>query len=133
MVRSGGSTRHRITVLCVACSAEALAGVRRDLSHSRIQILTATSRDHAVALCLSHSVSVVLIGGECIRGEELSLAAALKLVRPFVPVILLEERRRPGTDLPQNVDVIVQSPEDLLKKMNELLKKSGAIKPALPV
>ena len=107
--------------------------VRRVLSHSQIQILTANSRDQAVALCLSHSVSVVLMEGECIRGQELSLAAALKLVRPFLPVALLEERRLPGTDLPQNVDAIVQTPEDLLKKMDELLKKLGGSKPALRV
>lgn len=103
-----------------------MAGIRDFLNHSHIQILSASTRDQAVALCVSHSVSVALIDGESIRGEDLSLAEALKLVRPFLSVILLEERRRPRTDLPQNVDAVVETPEDLLKNIEELLNKAQA-------
>src|SRR5690349_5371958 len=126
MVRSGEPARPQITVLCVACSLETMSGIRDFLNHSHIQILSASTRDQAVALCVSHSVNVALIDGESIRGEELSLAEALKLVRPYLPVILLEERRRPRTDLPQNVDAIVETPEDLLKNIEELLNKAEA-------
>ena len=125
MVRLRGPARRHIAVLCVACSPEALAGIRRILSHSKIQIVTAASRDQAVALCVSHSVAVALIVGEYIRGQQLSLAEALKIVRPSLPVILLEERRRPGMDLPQNVDAVVRTAEDLVKNIEELLNMRG--------
>jgi response regulator RpfG family c-di-GMP phosphodiesterase len=126
MVRLGRPERRHITVLCVASSPKALAEMRRILSHSEIRILAAASRDQAVALCVSYSVAVALIVGEYIRGQQLSLAEALKIVRPSLPVILLEERRHPGTDLPENVDAIVQTAEDLLKKMDEMLNQLRA-------
>lgn len=117
------SERRHITVLCVACSARTLAWLRDVLNHSRIQILSAANREQAVALCVAHSVTLALIDGESIRGEELSLAEALKIVRPLLPVFLLDERNRPGADLPQNVDagVPIEAPEELLTKIEELL------------
>ncbi|HKW74143.1 MAG TPA: hypothetical protein VJN64_01345 [Terriglobales bacterium] len=124
-----GSERRLITILCVACSEKALAEVRLLLDHSQIQILSAATREQAVALCVSHTVNLALIDGDSIRGQELSLAGALKMIRPAVPVVLLEERHRPDGDLPQHVDFIarIATPQALLNKIQELLNQAEVL------
>jgi DNA-binding NarL/FixJ family response regulator len=129
MVRSSAKdTIRRITVLCVACSPQALERLKRLLQHSRIHILSAASREQAVALCVSHAVSIAVIDGESLRGQELPLAEALKIIRPSLRVVLLEERQE-RRDLPPNVDSVVPAgaPEYLLGEIEELLNKSGDV------
>lgn len=124
----GEPTRQPIKVLCVACSPGTIAQLQHVLSHSQVQILSAATRDHAVAICVSHAVSIAVIDGESIRGQELSLAEALKMIRPSLPIILLEERRRPESEIPQHIDLIVPvgAPDGLLAKLQELIGMSTA-------
>ncbi|MFL6390408.1 MAG: hypothetical protein ACJ71U_23230 [Terriglobales bacterium] len=61
--------------------------------------------------------------GESIRGQEWSLAKALKAVRPTLPIILLEEHQRFTTALPESVDAVIPitAREELLKRIEEML------------
>jgi hypothetical protein len=102
-------------VLCVACSHRVFTGLTMALKGSRLQLLTAATRSQAVAFCVAHFVAAVVLDGESIRGPELSLAQALKAVRPILPIFLLEERKRLTADLPEGIDVAValDAPEEL--------------------
>ena len=73
-------------------------------------------------MCVAEAIAVAVLDGESIRGQEVSLATALKMVRPKLPVILLEERER-QSNIPEGVDAIVpvDDPTKLMRKIEELL------------
>jgi len=75
-----------------------------------------------VAICVAEVVAVAVIDGASIRGEECSVAKTLKMVRPNLRIILLEERER-LSDIPEGIDAAVPlgATEELLKKIEELL------------
>ncbi|HKU28328.1 MAG TPA: hypothetical protein VJQ54_22865, partial [Candidatus Sulfotelmatobacter sp.] len=65
------------------------------MRYSQLRILTAATRDRGVAICVAGDIALAVLDAESIRGEEGSVAKSLKSVRPALPIILLEERRRP--------------------------------------
>lgn len=109
-------------VLCVACSPAVFNGLDHAFRYSSLHVLTAATRDRGVAVCVAETVAVAVLDGESIRGEEGSVAKSLKMVRPNLPIILLEERKR-LSDLPEGIDDVVPvgATEMLLRKIEELL------------
>ena len=73
-------------------------------------------------MCVAEAIAVAVLDGESIRDKEVSLAAALKMVRPSLPIILLEERER-QSNIPKGVDAVVplDDPTRLIKKIEELV------------
>lgn len=114
-------------VLCIACSSKALSTLDSALRYSQLRILTAATRDKGVAICVAGNIAVAVLDAESIRGEAGSVAKSLKEVRPELPVVMLEERRRP-TEIPVSVDAVVPAgdPERLLKIIRDLLEAEGA-------
>lgn len=115
-------------MLCVACSHHVFTGLTIALKGSPLQLLTAATRNEAVAFCVAQFVAAVVLDGESIRGPELSLAQALKAVRPTLPVFLLEERKRVTVDLPEGIDVAValDAPEELRARIESSLLRRSA-------
>ena len=76
---------------------------------------------------MAEKIALAVLDAESIRGKEVSVATALKKVRPALRVILLEERQR-ASQLPVSVDAIVplNELEKLLKTIQDLLKAGGA-------
>jgi hypothetical protein len=110
-------------VLCVACSQAVFSAISTTLKGSRFQILSAVTRSQAVALCVANVIATAILDGDSIRGEELSLANALKGVRPTLPIILLEERTRSATELPDSIDASVPlgATKELLQQIEKLI------------
>ena len=109
-------------VLCVACSPTVFGALDHALRYSKFHVLCAATRDKGVAICVAEVIAVAVLDGESIRGEECSVAQALKMVRPNLPIILLEERER-LSNLPAGIDAVVPlgATEKLLRKIEELL------------
>jgi len=109
-------------VLCVACSPAVFASLDDALKYSGLHVLSAVTRDKGVAICVAETIAVAVIDGESIRGSECSVAKALKMVRPSLRVILLEERDR-LSDIPEGIDAVVPlgATEQLLRTIVELL------------
>ena len=109
----------------MACSAALFSRLDHAFTNSKFQILSAATRDKGVAVCVAEAVAVAVLDGESIRGEEVSLATALKMVRPNLPIILLEERERQSS-IPEEIDAVVPVGDltKLLTKIEMLL--SGA-------
>ena len=114
-------------VLCIACSSKVLDILDRALRYSQLRILIAATREKGVAICIAETIALAVLDAESIRGEEGSVAKSLKAVRPALPIIMLEERRRPS-DLPDGVHAVVplDDPEKLLKAIQGLLSVGGA-------
>ena len=96
------------------------------LSRSGLHVLSVATREKGVALCVTEAISVAVLDADSIRGEEGSLATALKMARPGMPIILIEERER-LSPVPDNIDVVVpvSATETLLRNIVELLNLSG--------
>lgn len=91
-----------------------------------MHVLSAATRDKGVAICVAETIAVAILDGESIRGEEGSVAKSLRMVRPTLPIILLEQRGR-LSNIPEGVDAIVPLGDTagLLGKIEELLNSSG--------
>lgn len=81
-------------VLCVACSAAVFSRLDHAFTDSKFHVLSAATCDKGVALCVAETIAIAILDGESIRGKEVSLATALKMIRPKLPIILLEDRER---------------------------------------
>ena len=114
-------------VLCVACSPTVFASLDHAFRYSGLHVLSAATRDKGVAICVAEVIAVAVIDGESIRGEECSVAKALKMVRPNLRIILLEQRER-LSDIPEGIDAVVPlgETEQLLRKIEELLNPGEA-------
>lgn len=114
-------------VLCVACSSRALDILDRALRYSQLRILTAATREKGVAICVAEAIALAILDAESIRGEEGSVVRSLKAVRPGLPIILLEERRR-HSGAPGGVDALapLDDPEKLLKTIQSFLSAGEA-------
>lgn len=113
-------------VLCVACSPAVSDGLDRAFRYSGLHVLSAATREKGVAICVAEVIAVAVLDGESIRGEECSVAQSLKMVRPNLPIILLEERERLSS-IPEGIDAVVRlgATKNLLEKVEELLNSNG--------
>ena len=120
------SRSHSQRVLCVASSSQVFTNLDQALRHSGLQVLSAATRDRGVAICVAEAISLAVLDADSIRGEECSLATALKMVRPGLAIILIEERGR-LSPVPDNIDAVVPlgDTETLLRKLVGLLNLQG--------
>ncbi|MBZ5490281.1 MAG: hypothetical protein LAO76_05040 [Acidobacteriia bacterium] len=92
---------------------------------SYYSVLTAATPDQGVAMCVAQFVAAAIVDAESIRGKEWSVVKSLKLVRPLLPIVLLDERSD-GRDLslPEGVDQLVSitSLEKLPDAINQLVR-----------
>jgi hypothetical protein len=56
-------------------------------------VLAAATPSQAVAICVAHFVSAAIVDAESLRGKEWPVVKSLKMVRPSLPIILLDDRR----------------------------------------
>ena len=124
--------RDRIRILCIACSASGLSTLERALKGSQYSVLTAATPDQGVAICVAQFVAAVIVDAESVRGKEWPVVKSLKLVRPSLPIILLDERSG-GRNLerPEGVDelVSVASLEKLPEAINQVLRSISRLPP----
>ncbi len=115
-------------ILCVAQSFPRLEALEIAVRESGYSLLLAFTTDHAVAACVNAKFAAVILDAELIRGEGEALAEALKLIRPKLPVLLIDHREDPTRRdaLPKGVDaaVIGRSPAAVLGGLKSLLGKN---------
>jgi hypothetical protein len=59
-----------VRVLCLACSAKGLATLENAIKNSRYSVITASTSDQAVAICVSQFVAAAVVDAESIRDQE---------------------------------------------------------------
>lgn len=120
--------RHR--VLCVADSRFGLQTLQEALLESGYEVALAFTPDHAVAASVSQEFNAIILDAELIRKQGTEPAPALKLARPYVPLLLLDHREDPARAdaLPEGVDVAVagRSPNAVISALVRLLDENHA-------
>ncbi len=99
------------------------------ISVSGYQVLLAFTADQGVAACMSSHIAAVVLDAAFMREADWPVAKSLKLIRPSLPILLLDGRdatRRDG--LPGWIDAVAtkESPEDVLARLKELLASASA-------
>lgn len=107
----------RTRVLCVARSSSVYAALRSSFDHCNLEVLIALTPESAMAVCVDQVVAAAIVDCESIRDQEWSIIRSLKLVRPSLPIILLEARKHTRLEImPPGVDAVVR-----LDHLNDLL------------
>lgn len=121
------SEERRDRVLCLARSSALLEQMRKALKAYRYDLLGAFTADQGVAICVSHWIAAAILEANMVRDQEWSVVKTLKLIRPNLPILLLDERQRDRGDLPPDgVDGVASrtSISDLVCKLKLILEKS---------
>lgn len=117
-----------IRILCLACTPAKFSALQAAFKTSPwVSILTASTSDQAVAICVAHVVAAAVVDAESIRGQEFSVVRSLKGVKPGLPVILLENRKsKRESRLPEGVDAAasLDSRNDLYEAVTTAIDKA---------
>jgi DNA-binding NtrC family response regulator len=111
-------------VLCIGCSSTVFERLHQCLRHSDLNVISAITSEQAVANCVAEVISVVIVDCDSMPGRQWSVAQSLKMVRPALPVILLEKDEK-HSKMPTGIDAVVALStieKDLPNKIRELLK-----------
>jgi DNA-binding response OmpR family regulator len=119
------SEDRRERVLCLARSAALLEEMRKALKAYSFDLLGAFTADQGVAICVSHWIAAAILEANMVRAQDWSVVQTLKMIRPNLPILLLDERQRDRGDLPpEGIDSVVRraSMSDLVCKLKLILE-----------
>jgi len=112
-------------VLCLARSAAVLEEMRKALKAYSFDLLGAFTADQGVAICMGQSIAAAILEANMVRAQDWSVVKTFKMIRPNLPILLLDERQRDRGDLPpEGVDRVVSraSMSDLVCKLKLVLE-----------
>jgi len=112
--------RDKPRILCVSRSAYQLRAMRDAFPLKDYEVLSASTPEQAVAVCVSNHISAVVLDSEFSTEAGWSAAQTLKMVNPRLPVMLVLESAA-GT-VPSGVDVVAPSHSHILPKLKGLLE-----------
>jgi CheY-like chemotaxis protein len=113
------SGREKPRILCVSRSAYQLRAMRSAFPAREYEVLSASTPDQAVAVCVSNHISVVVLDSEFSTESGWSAARSLKMVNPHLPVMLL--LKSADGIVPSGVDAVAPSHAHMLLKLKGLL------------
>lgn len=89
-------------------------------SHNGFEVLSASTPEHAVAMCLNNHISAVVLDSEFSTEAGWTAAKTLKMVDPQLPVMLLL-KNADGT-VPSGVDAVAPTHSHMLLHLKGLLE-----------
>ncbi len=113
------SGREKPRILCVSRSAYQLRTMRSAFPLWEYEVLSASTPEQAVAVCVSNHISAVVLDSEFSTEAGWSAARTLKMVNPQLPVLLLLNTA--DGPVPSGVDAVVHSHSHILPKLKGLL------------
>jgi DNA-binding response OmpR family regulator len=113
-------------ILCLAQPSANVSSTLRKIKRTGFDVSMAFTADQVVAECIGNPVAAVVLDAAFIRNDDWSVAKSLKLVRPGLPILLLDRRdvsRRNG--LPECIDAAAKAddPKEVAVKLRQLLGK----------
>jgi hypothetical protein len=95
------------------------------LKHSDLRVVSAITREQAVAICVAEIISLAIVDCDSMPDHQWSVAQSLKMVRPALPVVLLEKVEG-RLNMPECIDAVIAlttMEQYLPDKVRELLEK----------
>jgi len=112
--------QEKARILCVSRSAYQLRAMRGAFPSRAFEVLSASTPEDAVAVCLSNHISAVVLDSEFSNESGWSAVRTLKMVSPQLRVMLLSKNGN-GT-VPSGVDAVAHSHSHILSTLKELLE-----------
>ena len=113
------SGREKPRILCVSRFPYQLRAMCAAFPAREYEVLSASTPEQAVAVCVSNHISAVVLDSEFSTEAGWSAAQSLKMVNPKLSVMLLLNTAD-GT-VPSGVDAVVYSHSHMLSKLKVLL------------
>ena len=121
MQRSGKVPR----ILCLGRSGPEFDSILRAIRASGYKVLLALTAEQGVALAVAQYFAAVVLASDYLRDTEWSVAKSLKIIRPSLPILLLDSRRETRKSPPsQFIDAVAGSDStvDVIRELEEILK-----------
>ena len=113
------SGRDKPRILCVSRSPYQLRAMRSAFPATQYQVLSASTPEQAVAVCLNNRISAVVLDSEFCTEAGWTAAQTLKMVNPQLPVMLL--LKSADGAVPCGIDAVAPSHSHILPKLKGLL------------
>lgn len=115
--------REKPRILCVSRSSSQLEAIRSALPRRDYEVLSSTTPEQAVAVCVSNNLAAVVLDSEFSTENGWSAAQTFKMIKPHLPVVLLGHNHH--QQLPHGVDAVASTYSAILHKLNALLNREG--------
>jgi len=115
--------REKPRILCVSRSASQLKVICSALPSREFEVVTATTPEQAVAVCVSNNLAAVVLDSEFFTETGWSAARTFKMVKPHLPVVLLGHDHQESP--PHGVDAVAATHSAILHKLEALLNREG--------
>jgi CheY-like chemotaxis protein len=112
--------REKPRILCVSRSSSQLKAICSALPRKKYEVVTATTPEQAVAVCVSNNLAAVVLGSE-FSTDAWSAARTFKMVKPHLPVVLLGHNYEQAP--PNGVDAVVLKHSAIKHKLDALLNR----------
>lgn len=119
----------RPRILCIAESVANFNPLLHAISLSGYQVSLAFTTDQGVAACMNNHIAAVVLDAMFMREADWPVAKSLKLIKPSLPILLLDGRDASRTrELPGWIDAVAskESPEEVLARLKDLLATASA-------
>lgn len=113
------SGREKPRILCVSRSVYELREMRNAFPIRDYEVLSASTPEQAVAVCVSNHVAAVVLDSEFSTEAGWSAAQTLKMVNPRLRIMLLVKSDE--GPVPSGVDAVALSHSHILPKLKGLL------------
>lgn len=124
------SASHQIPrILFLAKSSPTLEFMLTRMKSGGLDVTVALTSDSGVALCLGNQFAAVVLDAALIRNDDWTVAKSLKLIKPSVPILLLDSRSLSRNELPLGIDALAScyDPKDVLLKLSHLMPKTSQL------
>ena len=115
--------REKPRILCVSRSSSHLEAICSVLPRREYEVLSATTPEQAVAVCVGNNLAAVVLDSEFFTDIGWSAARTFKMVKPHLLVVLLGHNHQQA--LPHGVDAVASTYSAILHKLNALLNRGG--------
>jgi len=100
----------------------------REVKTSGFEVIVAFTADQGVAIYMGNQVAAVLLDAAFIRNDDWTVAKSLKLIKPGVPILLLDCRDPSRSEgLPPSIDAVASSgdPKKVLAELRRCLAQQS--------
>jgi hypothetical protein len=112
---------ERPRILCISESPTQLKEMCSAVFSLGYEVISASSPERALACCIGTNVAAVVLGTESLTEMGCSAAQSIKMARPDLPILLLEQQGPSGEVPPRGISAVAATVSTMAQKLVALL------------
>ncbi len=117
------SDRRKPRILCVSRSISQLELIVSHFSEEEFETILSSSPEEAVAFCAANHISAIVLDSEFVTEGGWTVAQSFRMVKPQLPIVLLQRNHGHHSHVPTHVDVVASKVELIPEALKILLKQ----------